>query len=134
MAPIPPQKKSGSPLRPTKAREETTGPELRPRRSASAEGLSAIQAALHLEESPSIRPPQSPRPKPAAPPAPAPARNEAPPAPRPLGRVPDEPIRRSDYRVAEHKPDRHMLGMVVAILSMVAVLVALALAYWSLRR
>src|SRR5437868_668679 len=108
MAQIPPHKKPASPSR-SKAREETIEP--RPRRSASAEGLSAIQTALHLEESPSIRPPQSPRPKP-APSSPAPARNEIPPAPRPLGRVPDEPIRRSDYRVSKQKPDRHLLGMV----------------------
>src|SRR5215813_6886504 len=106
MAQIPPQKKSASPLRP-KAREESAEPELRPRRSASAEGLSAIQAALHLEESPSIRPQQSPRPKP-APPPPPPAREVAP-VPRPMGRVPDEPIRRSDYRASQQKPDRHVL-------------------------
>ena len=55
-------------------------------------------------------------------------------AARPAVRLPDEPIKRSDYRAPDQKADRHFLGMVVAIVSMVAIPIALGLAYWSLRR
>jgi hypothetical protein len=117
-------------------REEAVEPELRLRRRASAEGLSAIQAALQLDEPVSARSAERP-PRPPAAPAqrqqPRHSRQETPPA-RPIRRSPDDPIRRSDYQAPEQRAEKHFLALIVAIVSMVAVLVALAVAYWSLRR
>jgi hypothetical protein len=48
-------------------------------------------------------------------------------------RPPEAPIQRSDYR-APRAQEPGFLGAVVAIISMIAVLVGLALAYWLLRR
>jgi hypothetical protein len=136
-----------------KAVQTPSEPEARARRSASAEGLSAIEDALlptrarepartRENVTPLPRPVQKPQPRPKQEPLPRPAQKprtiQAPEsveeyvASRPA-RPPESPIQRSDYRAPQaHEPG--FLGAVVAIVSMVAVLVGLALAYWLLRR
>jgi hypothetical protein len=104
-----------------------------------------------------LRPPPQPRPKQELPPPPPQPRAKQelppPPAPRPTqkpravqgpetveehvaarpARPPQAPIHRSDYR-APQAQEPGFLGAVVAIVSMVAVLVGLAVAYFLLRK
>jgi hypothetical protein len=172
------------------ATETPSEPDARSRRSAAAEGLSAIEDALlptRNRESPRARENVTPLPRPAQrtqarpkqaplPPQPRP-RQELPPQPRPKqelppppqprpkqdlppppaprqtqkprtvqgpetveervaarpARPPEAPIHRSDYR-APRAQEPGFLGAVVAIVSMVAVLVGLAVAYFLLRK
>jgi hypothetical protein len=120
-------------------------------RSASAEGLSAIeQALLPSKPAPRVAPVPSsakpaasatkvassaPRPKP----VPVPAAPEAAAAPQPARRTRREPTRRPDDVGARkdadaRKLDTHALALIGAVGSMLAVLVALAVAFWLLRR
>src|SRR4051812_20122516 len=153
------------------AAQTPSEPDGRSRRTASAEGLSAIEDALlptrareqakpRENVTPLPRPAQrqQPRPKPEAPlPQPPRPKQEQPapppPVPRPAqkpravqspetveehvtarpARSPEAPILRSDYR-APRAQEPGFLGAVVAIVSMVAVLVGLAVAYFLLRK
>ena len=120
-------------------------------RSASAEGLSAIEQALLPSKPaprvapvpPSAKPATSPAKVASSAPRPKPAPVPAPPEPvevaQPARRVRREPMRRPDEVGARkdadaRKLDTHALALIGAVASMVAVLVALAVAFWLLRR
>jgi hypothetical protein len=177
-----PRSKSTTPNE-RKAVQAPSEPEAGARRTASAEGLSAIEDALlpmqarepartrenvtplplpvqkapplpvpkavprpvqkplpRPKQEPLSRPKQEPLPRPKQEPRPtqkartiqAPEQVEERAAARPV-RSPEGPIHRSDYRPPRAQ-EPGFLGAVVAIVSMVAVLVGLAVAYLLLRR
>jgi|SRR5712692_3394755 len=116
--------------------EQQTGldppePRVRVRRRASVEALSAIEEVLlptlaRLNVGPLPRREQRPRT------IPTPEKPEENVVARPPRPPPEGPIKRSDYRARQiHEPG--LLGVIVAVVSMVAILVAFALAYWWLR-
>ena len=129
----PPPRTPNSRARP-KAPHVSPGPEVRARRSASAEGLSAIETALNLDEPATSKPLPRPIELPPPPQQKQPQARQDAVAARPIRRLADDPIKRSDYRTPGKKSERHFLGLIVAIGSMVAILVALGMAYWGLRR